>query len=223
MQFYVALFLVATAVPLSTQQRRERRVCTASEVCIPLRECPSLRSKVGVSRSEAERASVLRLIGSRLCGQGEIGQNLDVCCDRTDASAAAAPTRQEGFEFKTIWHDVAGTVQIVDDKTLVIRNFVYDGEGPDAFFTVGVRTRKPNPKDATPIRYPATNPQTAHTYRDSGIPILGEFRGEDITLELPATQDITTRDIKWISVWCRDYTIDFGHAIIASDADVPRQ
>ena len=53
---------------------------------------------------------------------------------------------------QTIWHDVAGTVQIVDDKTLVIRNFVYDGEGPDAFFTVGVRTRKPNPKDATPIR-----------------------------------------------------------------------
>ena len=40
----------------------------------------------------------------------------------------------------------------MDDKTLVIRNFVYDGEGPDAFFTVGVRTRKPNPKDATPIR-----------------------------------------------------------------------
>ena len=78
-------------------------VCTASEVCIPLRECPSLRSKVGVSRSEAERASVLRLIGSRLCGQGEIGQNLDVCCDRTDASAAAAPTRQEGFEFKVIY------------------------------------------------------------------------------------------------------------------------
>ena len=73
------------------------------------------------------------------------------------------------------------------------------------------------------FRYPATSPQTAHTYRDSGIPILGEFRGEDITLVLPATQDITTRDIKWISVWCRDYTIDFGHAVIASDADVPRQ
>ena len=54
--------------------------------------------------------------------------------------------------FQTLWHDVAGTVQIVDDKTLVIRNFVYDGEGPDAFFTVGVRTRTPNPNDATPIR-----------------------------------------------------------------------
>ena len=73
------------------------------------------------------------------------------------------------------------------------------------------------------FRYPATSPQTAHTYRDSGIPILGEFRGEDITIKLPETQDITTRDIKWISVWCRDYTIDFGHAVISSNADVPRQ
>ena len=49
---------------------------------------------------------------------------------------------------------MAGTVEIVDDKTLVIRNFVYDGEGPDAFFTVGVRSRTPNPNDATPIRLP---------------------------------------------------------------------
>jgi hypothetical protein len=32
------------------------------------------------------------------------------------------------------------------------RNFVYDGEGPDAFFTVGVRSRRPNGKDAIPIR-----------------------------------------------------------------------
>ena len=74
----------------------------------------------------------------------------------------------------------------------------------------------------TCFRYPATNPQTAHTYQDGGIPILGEFRGEDITLELPEG-DLTTRDIKWISVWCRDYTIDFGHAVISSNADVPRQ
>ena len=58
------------------------------------------------------------------------------------------------YYLQTLWHDVAGTVQIVDDKTLVIRNFVYDGEGPDAFFTVGVRSRKPNPNDATPIRLP---------------------------------------------------------------------
>ena len=58
---------------------------------------------------------------------------------------------------QTVSHDVAGTVRIVDDKTLEIRNFVYDGEGPDAFFAVGVRTPTPNPNDATPIRLPRTS------------------------------------------------------------------
>ena len=53
----------------------------------------------------------------------------------------------------------------MDDKTLVIRNFVYDGEGPDAFFTVGVRTRKPNPKDATPIRLLLINVHTVVHYK----------------------------------------------------------
>ena len=71
--------------------------CLRSEQCIPLRECPALRSKVGVSRSDGERASVLRLIGSKLCG-GEIGQDLNVCCDNN--AAPSAPLKQEGFEFK---------------------------------------------------------------------------------------------------------------------------
>ena len=66
-------------------------------MCTPLRECPALRSKVGVSRSDVERASVLRLIGSKLCG-GEIGQDLNVCCDNNVAPTASL--KQDGFEFK---------------------------------------------------------------------------------------------------------------------------
>ena len=54
-----------------------------------------------MSRSDTERASVLQLIGSKLCG-GEIGQDLNVCCDN-NAAAAPAPLKQGGFEFKVIF------------------------------------------------------------------------------------------------------------------------
>ena len=60
-----------------------------------------------------------------------------------------------------------------------------------------------------------------YEYRDQSAPILKGAAKEQITLRLP--ENMKVGDIKWLSVWCRDYTIDFGHAVIASDADVPRQ
>jgi hypothetical protein len=53
------------------------------------------------------------------------------------------------------------------------------------------------------FRYPATRPQTQHSYTDTDIPILGEFYGDkDVTLVLPG--DLTVRDVKWVSCWCRE-------------------
>ena len=40
-------------------------------------------------------------------------------------------------EIRTLQHKVAGTVYIMDENTLKIENFSYDGTGPDAFFYVG--------------------------------------------------------------------------------------
>jgi len=54
-------------------------------------------------------------------------------------------------------------------------------------------------------------------YEDQSAPILrGQFHGDkDITLTLPDTLKAT--DIKWLSVWCRRFTVDFGSLIFPDD------
>ena len=50
------------------------------------------------------------------------------------------------------FHTLSGKVVVVDESTLVICNFVYDGQGPDAFFVVGDETAslETSPRDNKP-------------------------------------------------------------------------
>ena len=52
--------------------------------------------------------------------------------------------------FTNYYHDIAGKVFAVDDQTLRIEGFKYDGEGPDAFFVVG--TNADNPGEGDTVR-----------------------------------------------------------------------
>ena len=137
---------------------------------------------------------------------------------------------------KLTYHPVHGDLYLKDSKTLVIRNFVYDGEGPDAFFVVGKRPMRRNRivirdrRDAIPIPYDdgyASNSYSAYsrqaqnqgnfanqrrTYDDPDIPVLGRFEGQDIELNLP--QGVETGNIRWISLYCRQFNMDFGHVKI---------
>ncbi|XP_055540435.1 protein Skeletor, isoforms B/C isoform X2 [Wyeomyia smithii] len=105
-------------------------------------------------------------------------------------------------------HGVSGSVYAVDARTLFLKNFNYDGEGPAAYFYVG-NTRAPSNKGA-------------HRLRDergrSGI--LRKYRNEDITLSLPEGK--TLRDIRWFSIWCDDFSVNFGDVVIRNDLDFPR-
>ena len=50
------------------------------------------------------------------------------------------------------------------------------------------------------------------SYSDRDIPLLlRPFSGEDVVLTLPPGR--TVDELRWISVWCRKYQIDFGHVI----------
>ena len=134
---------------------------------------------------------------------------------------------------KLTYHPVQGDLYIRDAKTLVIRNFVYDGEGPDAFFVVGKRSmrgstrrRRPTPiiirdrRDAIPLPYEdsyssysrETPNQRRLRYDDPDIPVLGRFDGQDIELNLP--QGVEADNIRWISLYCRQFNMDFGHVKI---------
>lgn len=46
-------------------------------------------------------------------------------------------------DFNTYQHGVAGQVYAVDEQTLRIENFEYDGKGPDAYFIAGIKGSKP--------------------------------------------------------------------------------
>ena len=47
-------------------------------------------------------------------------------------------------------------------------------------------------------------------YKDPSILPLPAFSGtEEILLKLPDT--VTVADLRWLSVWCRAFSLDFGH------------
>ena len=46
--------------------------------------------------------------------------------------------------FKNNFHDIAGNIYSKGDNQLVIEGFTYDGQGPDAFFWVGTKSKEPS-------------------------------------------------------------------------------
>merc|ERR1712126_683312 len=111
----------------------------------------------------------------------------------------------------SLQHEVRGEVYSVAGKQLLIRGFNYDGTAPDAFFLADTRTPRPNSEGRIVLPYPADG--RSYQYDDTDIPILDRrFSNEDIVLELPA--GVHVDDLTWISVWCRQFSIDFGNLIL---------
>ncbi|XP_032523289.2 protein Skeletor, isoforms B/C isoform X3 [Danaus plexippus] len=108
-------------------------------------------------------------------------------------------------------HGIRGTVYAVDESTIFVKGFAYDGTGPDAYFWVG-DTPQPSP-EGTLVPYPEDYPS-----RDP--PVLSSHTNSDILLRLPAGKRL--RDIKWISVWCRRFTVNFGDVFLPPGLDPPR-
>merc|ERR1711983_602230 len=48
-------------------------------------------------------------------------------------------------------------------------------------------------------------------YPENSDQKLGEFNGETIKINLP--KEIRFDEIGWLSVWCRKFSVDFGHWI----------
>jgi len=113
-------------------------------------------------------------------------------------------------------HGVGGSVFAVDESHILIKDFKYDGAGPDAFFWVGTEGSPSSvPDDKTLILTESKH----YEYRDQSAPILGKYDGKDLTLTLPSTMKLST--VKWISVWCRRFSVDFGNLIFPDSFQVP--
>ncbi|XP_049281488.1 protein Skeletor, isoforms B/C isoform X1 [Anopheles funestus] len=131
-----------------------------------------------------------------------------ICFLTTHTSALQGYYGTKIADLTELHHGVSGSVYAVDARTLFLKNFNYDGEGPAAYFYVG-NTRAPSNKGA-------------HRLRDERgrAGVLRRYRNEDITLSLPEGK--TLRDIRWFSVWCDDFSVNFGDVQIRNDLDFPR-
>jgi len=127
------------------------------------------------------------------------------------ASVASEKLVKAG-DFQNYAHGINGEVFLKDEKTLVIKGFTYDGAGPDAFFWAG--TSAAPSSVGTILPYPFEG--KFYDYEDKSAPILTRrFNGEEIILTLP--DDLKATDIKWLSVWCRQFRVNFGDMFFPED------
>lgn len=94
--------------------------------------------------------------------------------------------------FSTLAHYVSGNASIVDDCTIVIENFTYDGGGPEVYVYAGID----------------------HDYQSaSAFAISNKLNGiivdsETLVLKLPVGK--TLDHFNGLSIWCVDFNANFG-------------
>merc|ERR1712032_888676 len=173
----------------------------------PIRSCaPALQQlqQAKAAIDATEKARIISELRTKVCG---LKSDRTVCCE--DGEGSTTGKRKIG-SFVNIWHGIAGEVFAIDDETILIEDFTYDGQGPDAFFLAGT-TGRPSKNGQVVLPFP--DKEKTFAYTDKDIPILGRFTGDqDIVLKMPPGRKVS--DLKWISVWCRDFVVDFGHANI---------
>jgi hypothetical protein len=97
-------------------------------------------------------------------------------------------------------HNVSGTVTILDENTIQVDNFTYDGAGLDVYFYLGRENTKPAFTSGLQI----------------GPQLLGSMfsgSGPPLVIDLPAGQ--TLEGWNAISVWCVTVAANFGSGTFA--------
>ena len=101
-------------------------------------------------------------------------------------------------------HDVGGIVYVLDQDTLIIDKFSYDGIGFGVNINVADKGRnlKGYEKNRVSVPFPS----------GSGDATIEDKYDGDGQLVIDISQvGMKARDIKWLSIWCRDYQMSFGH------------
>ncbi|MEE9332883.1 MAG: DM13 domain-containing protein [Granulosicoccaceae bacterium] len=105
------------------------------------------------------------------------------------------PAVGQEAELSTIAHNVSGTVRVIDNCTLQITDFTYDGRGPTVFFWGGVSRDYVGPG-----------------YFQIGEKINGRpYDNETVVIDIP--EDKTLNDFDSLSVWCFQFGANFGDAM----------
>jgi len=117
-----------------------------------------------------------------------LGAELQDECGSTDPRIGAMGL------LSNLAHEVSGAVTIIDDCTLEVTGFNYDGGGPEVYF------------------YAALDGD----YLSEDAFVLGEKlsgqRLTDSTIQLKLPENRTLADVNSLSVWCVDFRVNFGEA-----------
>ncbi len=124
--------------------------------------------------------------------------------DPTDSGGATTGSGCDSTHAKVGWvadlsmefHNVGGQAEIVDDCTVVISNFTYDGTGIDVRVYGGLGGD-----------YDNGFAMTEDLLREGG------YNGEYLVASLPDGH--TFDDLDGVSVWCVDVGVSFGHGTFA--------
>jgi len=112
--------------------------------------------------------------------------------DHKETKAVAPKEPKYLGKFSKVSNDVEGDIFLLDEKTIYIQGFSFNGQAPDVhFWSDGV---------AIPY-YTRTHPEVQM--------VVGEYHKEDVVLMLPPEKP-TIKDLHHFQVWCRQYGINFG-------------
>ena len=112
-------------------------------------------------------------------------------------------------EFRTLSHAVKGVVNLINETSIRVDDFYYDGLGPDAYFYAGSKGQPGH------NGYFVLMPDVRGVNGKGKLPKGSVFSGEPLTLTLPKGKNVF--QIKWLSVWCERFSVNFG------DMFVPRR
>ncbi|WP_440903076.1 DM13 domain-containing protein [Catenovulum sp. SX2] len=106
------------------------------------------------------------------------------------------PSVGKTMVFSTLAHDVSGSAQIIDNCTIRVSAFNYDGGGPAVYFYGGIDGN----------------------YRDDGAgfaigPMLNGtvYSGDSIDVTLTSADQLDK--LNGLSVWCADFNVSFGDGL----------
>lgn len=145
-----------------------------------------------------------QLVGLIVEGSGALNQNLISADDALyhfsqtlagqKISTCGSTNSKVGYSgtFQTYAHNVSGTATILDDCTIMLSNFDYDGGGPEVYAYA-----------ATDHQY-----QSADAFSVSNRLNGESYNNAEILFHLPNNK--TLDDLTGISIWCVDFNANFG-------------
>ncbi|XP_030381762.1 protein Skeletor, isoforms B/C [Scaptodrosophila lebanonensis] len=117
------------------------------------------------------------------------------------------PHTQIGGTFSSRSNNISSAgIDVLDSKTIRLKEFTYSGRAKQTFFWIGVGSQPSSRGSKVPDE---------RGYLDT----IRTYNKETIILELPG--DKTIFDIDWISVYDLDNNVNYGHVLIPDNLNVP--